>query len=144
MLKFLSFILKIMFNLIRSKKSLLIKLAIQEKEIEILKRQKKKKLNLKISDRVIFSILSIVGNIRNNISIVKPETVLKWQRNLIKNFWTFRSNNKNIGRPQVNQEIKQLILRIKNENLYWGVRKIQGELVPWKKSISTGNKLTKG
>ena len=35
MLKFLSFILKIMFNLIRSKKSLLIKLAIQEKEIEI-------------------------------------------------------------------------------------------------------------
>ena len=121
-----------MFNLIRSKKSLLIKLAIQEKEIEILKRQKKKKLNLKISDRVIFSILSIVGNIRNNISIVNPETVLKWQRNLIKNFWTLRSNNKNIGRPQVNQEIKQLILRIKNENQYVTGQKVCGaKIAQW-------------
>ena len=47
MLKFLSFILKILFNIIRSKKSILIKIGILEKEIEILNRQKKKKLNLK-------------------------------------------------------------------------------------------------
>ena len=94
MLKFLSFILKILFNLIRSKKSLLIKLAIIEKEIEILNRQNKKRLNLKLLDRVIFSILSIVGNIKDSISIVQPETVLKWQRDLIKKFWTFRSNKK--------------------------------------------------
>jgi len=44
MLKFLSFILKILFNLIKSKKSLLVKLAILEKEVEILNRQRKKRL----------------------------------------------------------------------------------------------------
>ena len=46
MLKFLSFILKILFNIIKSKKSLLIKRAIQEKEIEILNRQKKQLKNI--------------------------------------------------------------------------------------------------
>ena len=86
-------------------------------------------MNLKISDRVIFSILNIIGNIRDNISIVKSETVLKWQSILIKKFWTFSSNNNKIGRPQVNQEIIKLILKVKNENLYWGVRRIQGELL---------------
>ena len=129
MLKFLSFILKILFNLIRSKKTLLIKLAILEKEIEIFNRQRKGKLNLNLSDKVIFSILSIVSNIKDNISIVQPETILKWQRDLIKKFWTFRSNKKKVGRPQINQEIKELILKVKNENLYWGVRRIQSELL---------------
>ncbi len=43
MLKFLSFIFIILFNLTISKKSLLIKLAILEKEVEILNRQNKKK-----------------------------------------------------------------------------------------------------
>ncbi len=53
---------------------------------------------------------------------------MKWQKNLIKKFWTFKRKEKP-GRPPVEQKIKNLILRIKNENLIWGVRKIQGELL---------------
>ncbi len=128
MLKFLAFIFKILFNLIRSQKSLLVKLTILEKEVEILNRQRKKRIQFTFSDRVSFSLLNIVGSIKGNLSIVRPETVLKWQRNLIKKFWTLERKKKP-GRPPVEQKIKNLILRIKNENLIWGVRKIQGELL---------------
>jgi hypothetical protein len=49
-------------------------------------------------------------------------------RELIKSFWTFK-HKKRPGRPAINQEIRQLILSMKNDNLYWGNRKIQGELL---------------
>jgi hypothetical protein len=59
----------------------------------------------------------------------QPDTVLRWQRILIKHFWTFREYGKKRGRKPVDKEIKDLILRIKNENVLWGVKKIQGELI---------------
>ena len=130
MLSFLAFLAKILLSLIKSKKSLLIQNAYYKKEIEILKRQtQNKRRNINRSDRIIFTILNIIGNIKDSISIVKPETILKWQRMFIKSIWTFKKNNKKPGRPPVPYEIKLLILRIKNENLFWGVKKIQGELL---------------
>ncbi|MFC1669658.1 integrase core domain-containing protein [Spirochaetota bacterium] len=121
--------MKIIFNLFKSKKSLLIRIALLEKEIEILNRQRKIRLNLQLSDRVIISILTFIADIKDSILIVKPDTVLRWQRKLIKKFWTFNSKTRRTGRPQVKQEIKDLILQIKNDNIYWGVRRIQGELL---------------
>ncbi len=61
--------------------------------------------------------------------IVKSETVLKWTRNLIKQYWIFASQKKKRGRPETPVETKGLILRMKNENLYWGIKRIQGELM---------------
>ena len=76
----------------------------QKKEIEILQRRnQKKRLKFYQSDRIIFSILCRMGHIKGAISIVKPETVLRWQQHLIKSFWTFDSKNR-VGRPQVSSE----------------------------------------
>lgn len=55
--------------------------------------------------------------------------MLNWQRTIIKKFRTFPSSRAGIGRPPVPNEIKQLILEIKNNNLYWGYLRIQGELL---------------
>jgi transposase len=63
------------------------------------------------------------------VSLIKPETVSKWQRNLIKGFCTFPSNKPRIGRPPVPVQIKELILEMKNRNLYWSYKRIQGELL---------------
>jgi len=59
-----------------------------KKEIEILKRKCKKRIITNHFDRLFFTILNKVANIKDCISIVKPETVLKWQRMIIKRFWT--------------------------------------------------------
>jgi hypothetical protein len=99
------------------------------KEVEILKRKNhKKSLRIKYSDRVILSILNIFGYIKEQLLIVKPETVLKWQRKLIKRLGTFR-RSKLGGRPPESNTIEQLNIEMKNDNLKWGARKIQGELL---------------
>jgi transposase InsO family protein len=73
--------------------------------------------------------LNKIISIKELISIVEPETVLRWQRDIIKRLWTFKKNMKKRGRKPVDKNIQNLILRIKNENLLWGVKRIQGELV---------------
>ena len=98
--------------------------------MEIYKRKdNKKKFAINQIDRIILALLNKSMNIKNTISIVKPETLLKWQRQLIKSFWTFKSKKKKKGRPPVPNETKTLILKIKNQNLYWGAKRIQGELL---------------
>jgi hypothetical protein len=54
--------------------------------------------------------------------------VLRWQKQLIRRFWTHKTINR-VGRPSIKNEIKQLIVSMKNDNLYWGFKKIQGELL---------------
>ena len=107
----------------------MIRVILLEKELEILKRKKKKRIIPEQIDRIIFSILNILYNIKDSIHIFRPETILKWQRELTKGHWTFKSNKRKPGRPPINNDIKQLILRIKNNSLYIGVTKITGELL---------------
>ena len=129
MFSLLTLLFTALFNLFKSKKQLSLQNCLQKKEIEILLRQnQKKRLKIQQSDRLIVSILYRIGNIKERISNVRSETVLRWQRELIKRFWTFKTKNRE-GRPPVENEIKQLILRMKNDNLYWCYKKIQGELL---------------
>ncbi len=100
------------------------------KENEILKRHtnfNKQKLNLRMKDRF---ILSLIGKLSKrallHLSIVSPETLLKWQRQFIKKKWTF--NNRKKGRPYIKNEIKDLILKMKQDNRFWGCRNIYDEL----------------
>ncbi len=129
MFSLLTFLIRAVFNLVKSKKHLLLQACLYKKEIEILKRQnQRKRLNIQYSDRLIFSILNRIGNIKDILTIVKPETVLLWQKLMIKRLWTYKSKNRT-GRPPVKKEIKQIILNMKNDNLNWGYKKIQGELL---------------
>ena len=84
---------------------------------------------MRFVDRVMYSILYQVSEaIRDNFTLIKPETVLKWARKLIKRFRTYPSKKRR-GRPGTPFEIKQLVLEIKNKNIFWGNGRIQGELL---------------
>jgi putative transposase len=69
-------------------------------------------------------------------NIVKPETVLKWSKEFIKKFWTFPLKRLKSNKNRISTEIKELVLRLKNENLFWGYGKIQGELLKLNINIS--------
>src|SRR5262249_22745638 len=60
-------------------------------------------------------------------SIVTPETLLAWHRNLIAKKYdgsAFRTP----GRPRTPTEISNLVVRMAEENRSWGYRRLQGAL----------------
>jgi hypothetical protein len=59
--------------------------------------------------------------------LVKPETLLRWHRRLVAGAWTYPHHA--AGRPQLDQELQQLIVRLASENPRWGYQRIQGELL---------------
>jgi len=120
---------RLIFKLFLSRKHLVFKIVVIEKENEILKRRLAgKRIITNNLDRIFFLMLNKIITIKDHITIVKPATVLRWQRMFIKRFWTFKRFSGVVGRKPVDIKIRNLILNMKNENILWGVKRIQGEL----------------
>jgi putative transposase len=60
--------------------------------------------------------------LRQVATLVTPDTILRWQRQLIARKWTFTP--KRPGRPGVMKEISTLIVRMATENSAWGYTRI--------------------
>jgi putative transposase len=56
----------------------------------------------------------------------KPETLLRWHRQLIARRWTYA--HRRPGRPPLERSLRELILRLAGENPHWGYKRIVGEL----------------
>jgi putative transposase len=59
-------------------------------------------------------------------TIVTPDTILRWHRQLIARKWTYAP--KRHGRPAVIKEIRRLVVRMAEENPTWGYTRIRGAL----------------
>jgi putative transposase len=63
------------------------------------------------------------------ITLVQPETLLKWHRRLIAKKWDFSHCRKATpGRPPVTTAIEKLVVRFAQENPSWGYDRIAGAL----------------
>jgi hypothetical protein len=65
---------------------------------------------------------------RSWLTIVKPETVVRWHRAGFRLFWTWKSRHGNQGRPAIAAEVRRLIRRMSHDNPTWGTPRIQAEL----------------
>lgn len=65
---------------------------------------------------------------KNALIIVKPETVIRWQRRRFKEHWRKLSGSDEPGRPPVADEVKELIRTMSSMNPTWGSPRIVGEL----------------
>ena len=64
-------------------------------------------------------------NWRKALMIVKPETLIGWHRKGFKLFWRWKSR---LGRPRIPENLRQLIVRLVQENPTWGEERIAAEL----------------
>ena len=80
------------------------------------------------ADRAPLAALSrVLPRARWSCFFVKPDTLLRWHRRLVAGAWTYPHHG--TGRPPLDQELQQLIIRLASENPRWGYQRIQGELL---------------
>ena len=123
----------------------LVRMTPDEKDMEILllrqqlmivRRKQKRGPNISQFEKVmlitLFTPLSEVKRstrsyIERHILLFKPDTILRWHRELVRKKWTFINRENHGGRPPLDAEVEALIVRLAQEN-NWGAGKIQGEL----------------
>jgi len=80
-------------------------------------------------DRLVFVwMYRLFHSIRNAITVVKPETVLRWHRRGFRAYWRWKSRRRG-GRPRIDREIRDLIRQMNKENPLWGAPRIHSELL---------------
>ncbi len=95
----------------------------------MLRRQVGCRPNLARWDRLFFAALYRVHpDVLRSISIVRPETVVRWHRAGFRLFWRHKSRGK-AGRPRVPTEVRRLVRTISIANPLWGAPRIHGELL---------------
>ena len=61
-------------------------------------------------------------------SIVNPDTILSWHRRLVAKKFDSSKNRPYPGRPRVDADIEELVVRLAKENKSWGYDRIAGAL----------------
>ena len=61
--------------------------------------------------------------------LVRPETILRWHRDLFARRYAVISRPKRAGRPPTLRSIRTLVLRLARDHNSWGYRRIHGELL---------------
>ena len=61
-------------------------------------------------------------------SIVNPDTILGWHRRLVAKKFDGSKNRQYPGRPRVDADIEELVVRLAKENKSWGYDRIAGAL----------------
>ena len=61
-------------------------------------------------------------------SLVKPDTILSWHRQLMAQKFDGSKQREAIGRPRVDKELEDLVVRMAQENRSWGYDRIAGAL----------------
>src|SRR5258708_32871390 len=62
------------------------------------------------------------------ITIIRPETLVRWHRAGFRRYWWWKSRSLG-GRPKIDGELRALIRRMSAENPLWGAPRIHGELL---------------
>ena len=113
-----------------------LEITILRQQVRILQRKVKTTPRITDPERMVFATLTdkfkgvktgVHQRLNQVILIFKPETVLRWHRELVRRKWTFKRKGKP-GRPGITAVVEALVVRLAKENASWGYERIQGEL----------------
>jgi hypothetical protein len=112
-----------------------IELLVLRHQVKVLQRQvARPRLNRR--DRVLLAAASRAMTKTSWSSfIVRPETLLRWHRELVRKKWSYRRTGQP-GRPPIEPDVRNLVVRLGRENPRWGYQRIRGELLKLEIRIS--------
>ena len=125
----ISTLLRTLISTLTSHRALALENLALRQQIAVLQRSVKRP-RLKNSDRLFWVLLAkIWKDWTDALTVVKPETVIRWHRKGFKLYWTWKSRRRGHGRPAVSSEIRELIRKMSRANPLWGAPRIHGEPV---------------
>jgi transposase InsO family protein len=98
-------------------------------QLNVLRRKTPKRPIFSSIDRLVFAgLYRLAPDVLDALTIVKPETVVRWHRAGFRAYWRWKSRPRG-GRPKTLLEIRRLIREISIANPFWGAPRIHGELL---------------
>jgi hypothetical protein len=126
MIALLCFFLTLLASPFRPKSRLEAENAALRHQLAVLQRKVGGRVQFTNSDLLFFILLyRWFPSILNAITIIRPETVVRWHRSGFRRYWRWKSRRVG-GRPQI---AAALIRRMSVENRLWGAPHIYGELL---------------
>ena len=96
----------------RSRQQLALENLALRHQLEVLQRTTQRP-RLMTTDRMLWVWLSkSLGDWKHHLTIVQPETVIRWHREGFRLYWRWKSRRRNPGRPRTDAEIRLLIRRM--------------------------------
>src|SRR5512132_471469 len=122
-----SAVLRLLVGRRRSKFAKDIELLVLRHQLAVLRRQQPRP-SVQAADRAFLAALTrILPSPRRQGLIVTPQTLLRWHRELVRRRWA--QSKQSAVRPRVERRVRELVLRVAQENPRWGYPRIAGELV---------------
>ena len=117
---------------------LLRKIEYLHEENRVLRGQLDKRVKLEEAERILLAEKAVaLGKLMaDTVTIVQPETILKWHRKLVAQKFDGSKNRKSHGRPRISAEIEALIIQFAKENRTWGYDRIVGALANLEYEVS--------
>ena len=113
-----------------------VELLVLRHENRVLRRQVKR-MRRRPGDRMLLAALSrFLPRAAWQGFPVRPETLLRWHRELVRRKWAAFGGRRGPGRPPLSPEARALILRLARENPRWGYQRLRGELLKLGHTVS--------
>ena len=113
----------------KSRQRLEAEILVLRHQLNVLQQRAPRRVHLHWASRALFIWLyRCCPRILDAITIVRPETVVRWHRMGFAAYWRWKSRSP-AGRPRIGKEVRDLIRRMSFENPLWGAPRIHGELL---------------
>jgi hypothetical protein len=125
----------------KSRRRLEAEIPVLRHQLNVLHQRAPRRLHLRWADRALFIWLyRRCPRILDAVTIVRPETVVRWYRMGFAAYWRWKSRPRG-GRPRIGKEVRDLIRRMSIENPLRGTPKIHGQLLKLGASMSRSPRL---
>lgn len=122
-------LLRTLFSALKSRRALVLENFALRHQLEVLRRNAKRSRSAN-RDRALWIILSRVWvDWRKPLTLVQPDTVIRWHRQGFRLYWRWKSRPRWPGRRKLPKDVRDLIRQMSWDNPLWGAPRIHGELL---------------